>query len=194
MNHPAPTPAPFPAAQPAAGNTLQLEDIHYPAQPGFWPPAPGWWLLLFASLIILYFAQRKLRQVLRHRSELRETQRALEKLQQQLASENQQQAISDLNIFLRKMALTHFPQEDIASLTGKAWLQFLDRSGNTKAFTEGAGIILDEGPYRARLPDKIDTADLINAVQSWVNTIQKNQPEAISLYPAHHKSRSGGAS
>lgn len=194
MSLPASAPAPFPAVQPTAGNALQLEDIHYPAQPGFWPPAPGWWLVLFIALITLYFAQRKLRQVLRRRRELRETQRALEKLQQQLASENRRQAISDLNIFLRKMALTHFPHEDIASLTGKDWLQFLDRSGNTKAFTEGAGAILDEGPYRAHLPEKTDTAALIDAVRGWVNTIQKNQPEVTSLYPAHNKSFSGGSS
>ena len=36
----------------------QLKDIHLPATGGFWPPAPGWWLLalilLLAHLVMRY--------------------------------------------------------------------------------------------------------------------------------------------
>ena len=29
----------------------QLADIHVAAEPGMWPPAPGWWVLGFIALL-----------------------------------------------------------------------------------------------------------------------------------------------
>ncbi|MGB4246521.1 MAG: DUF4381 family protein, partial [Pseudohongiellaceae bacterium] len=30
----------------------QLADIHLPEPIGFWPPAPGWWVLLVLLLVV----------------------------------------------------------------------------------------------------------------------------------------------
>ncbi|HET9483332.1 MAG TPA: DUF4381 domain-containing protein, partial [Xanthomonadales bacterium] len=55
--------APVPATEP------QLRDIHLPAEPSWWPPAPGWWLLailVIAALVFLVrFAWRKRRELRR---------------------------------------------------------------------------------------------------------------------------------
>ena len=32
---------------------LVLRDVHVPAAPSMWPPAPGWWLLAAAALTVI---------------------------------------------------------------------------------------------------------------------------------------------
>ena len=38
-----------------------LRDIHLPADPAWWPPAPGWWLLLGPALLAIAAAAILLR-------------------------------------------------------------------------------------------------------------------------------------
>ena len=45
----------------------QLRDIHLPDTGGFWPPAPGWWLLALLSLTALALAVLWWRRHLRRR-------------------------------------------------------------------------------------------------------------------------------
>ena len=39
-------------------NTLQLHDIHLPDPAGWWPPAPGWWILALLLLALLIWFSR----------------------------------------------------------------------------------------------------------------------------------------
>ena len=44
-----------------------------------------------------------------------------------------------ISTVLKRTALAAWPREQVAALTGAAWLAFLDRTGRTTAFTDGAG-------------------------------------------------------
>lgn len=173
----------------AVQQTLQLEDIHLPPAPGFWPPAPGWWLLAALLLAGAWgIAKTTLRFVHQHRR-VRDTKRRLQHLKQLLDSGETKQAITEINILLRHIALTHFPDDDVASLTGDDWLAFLDRSGGTDAFSAGPGKVLAEGPYLPEAPQDIDRDGLYRAVEAWVENAQKQRREPSPLYRAQRKQR-----
>lgn len=118
---------------------LVLRDVHVPGAPSLWPPAPGWWLLALALLLlfaVLWWTRwRRLRR-------LRAWQRMFDSACSNVAPAAQIAAVSEL---LRRAARRVDPRAD--KLQGDDWLRFLD-GGRHKEFTEGAGRILLEGGYR----------------------------------------------
>lgn len=119
--------------------TLVLRDVHVPATPSLWPPAPGWWLLAGAVLLVIVAcaAWRW-----RRRRRVRAWRRWFDAVQAEPGSARQVAAMSDL---LRRAARRVEPHAD--RLQGEAWLAFLDGSQGT-AFTQGPGRLLLEGGYR----------------------------------------------
>lgn len=156
-----------------AAQTLQLEDIHFPASPSFWPPAPGWWIAFALLLALIVFIGRRTVRYRRIRRQRQYILNALQVLQQDLAQQPDPEAIANINQLLRRLALMRYPREQVASLTGDEWLKFLDRSGDTDAFSQGAGQLLSDSPYRKRLPDSVDIDGFSQAIEHWVNHITR---------------------
>lgn len=123
---------------------LNLRDIHLPDPPSFWPPAPGWWLLAGVLILVLVVAVMRLRALWRRRQRRREILQLLE----QLPAEGCNSAwIAELSALMKRVALSQFPREEVAPLTGEAWLVFLDRTGGGGRFAEGPGRVLSAGLY-----------------------------------------------
>ncbi|GAB6041658.1 DUF4381 domain-containing protein [Endothiovibrio diazotrophicus] len=154
--------APLPATPALPPQALEgLRDIHLPPPVSWWPPAPGWWLLVgltFALLLALGWWWRATRL---RRAALRE----LKRLRARYADEPSRFA-AELSILLRRCALARFPREAAAGCVGEAWLQFLDRSGGGDAFTRGAGRSLVTAPYRPQ--ELVEVAALAAVAERWV--------------------------
>ncbi len=103
-----------------------LRDIVVPPAVSFWPPAPGWWAVSAACLVAAGFA---IAAVVRHRQRNAYRREAL----RELASADPR----DISAILKRAALAAFPREQVASLSGPAWLAFLDRTGGTRFVTTG---------------------------------------------------------
>jgi hypothetical protein len=149
---------------------LQLRDIHLPGNPGWWPPAPGWWLVAVIGLALLAWltivALRRYRVHRRRRRILSE----LAGLERELASEPTPDALARMAVLLRRLALTRFPRERVAGLSGSAWLGFLDETGGSGRFAAGPGRVLGAGPYQRSLPSDLDAPRLVALVREWVAT------------------------
>lgn len=117
----------------------QLKDIHEPLQPQWWPPAPGWWIAFFLVLILLFFLIRFLWKQTQHFLWQSRITRQIKFIVKQEKLIDQ---ITTLSMLLRRVALHRYPAEEVASLYGEAWLDFLDNTGgngNFKAYGQLLG-------------------------------------------------------
>lgn len=156
---------------------IPIKDIHLPAAPPWWPPAPGWWLL--AALVLLALLQAwRIYQRSRHspRRQRERMLRAIRSSWEQLKRTHLQPAhgltergVSELSEFLRRVALALHGREQVAGLSGEAWLQFLDENIDGSEFRQGAGRLLIDAPYRraATIPAPQQQA-LIELCDRWV--------------------------
>lgn len=139
----------------------QLADIHLPDAVTLWPPAPGWWVLAALVLVALAFlCRQQLRRLLvrrRMNNALGELEQAYHtwRLRAEQGDDTNQAGLDLLygfNAVLKRVALAYCPQSgsqaEVPRLTGEAWLQFLDRTGETTDFTAGAGQALGHGTYQ----------------------------------------------
>jgi hypothetical protein len=78
----------------------------------------------------------------------------------------------ELSELLRRTMLAYAPRNEVASLTGQRWLQWLDQGLDDQPFSQGSGKNLESLPYRnrARIDDDVDVDGLINAVQRRLRT------------------------
>lgn len=145
---------------------LDLRDIHLPDPPAFWPPAPGWWLLALLLLLLLVFVFKGFLAYRQRRQQRREILQMLEQLPSEGCTNDWLTALSTL---LKRVALSRFPPEEVAPLSGEAWLDFLDRTGGGGRFAEGPGRLLSEGLYapESARPD-CDAAALRRLARDWL--------------------------
>ena len=149
----------------------ELADIHLPDAVGFWPPAPGWWVLAalaILALVLLYrrqlarvFLRRRLGSALR---ELDAAYRAFEGSADRNAAGLQ--LLQSFNAILKRVALVHFSEPELPRLSGRAWLRFLDAKSGGDAFTAGAGQALGDGIYRPTFD--ADAAALHALCRRWI--------------------------
>ncbi len=116
---------------------LELRDIHLPVEPGFWPLAPGWWLLIIVAVLMCYLMVRVF-------LKLRKTRQLNELMQNELniintAYENHQnkhQLASDISQLLKRFVMYVLKDNDAAALTGEKWITYLNEQVGGDYFDE----------------------------------------------------------
>lgn len=145
----------------------QLHDIHLPDSILWWPPALGWWLLLSLLLVSMaagyWFYRRHQRQRWR-----REALAELQRLQQQPLSAKE--LIIELSMLLRRVAISRFPRDEVASLTGEKWLAFLDRQMKAPGFQQ-QGRLLITAPYNNSAV--ADAHELCAMCERWIKGVAR---------------------
>lgn len=144
----------------------QLADIHAAAQPGWWPPAAGWWLLALLGLVALALALRAAARRIGIARRRRAWLRALDALAREHDPGREPQAyLAALNRLFRAVALRAFPGTPCARLEGEAWVEFI--AGRLPAEVDLAPLAaLARGPYELR--PRYDAAALNALAAAWV--------------------------
>lgn len=148
---------------------VNLKDIHLPPPVSFWPPAPGWWILavlLISSLFIggvLFYRQHKKR---KPKTKALRILKDLQILYQN--SKDEVVSLRNLSNLLRRTALTFYDNDEVASLQGSSWLEFLDKTGKTKEFSQGAGKVLGNEVFQQKVNPDMNA--LFPLVKKWISS------------------------
>ncbi len=143
----------------------RLHDIVTPHPAPWWPAAPGWYvalgvgglLLLWAGIKVVFAWQRN-----------RYRRAALAELEA-IRADHGADDLARLSELLKRAALATYPREEVAELSGEAWLEFLDRNGGTIAFASGPGRPIADGPYARPTPlDDSASEALFAACRFWL--------------------------
>jgi hypothetical protein len=140
-----------------------LRDLAIPEPIPWWPPAPGWYFVIaFLVAVLLVIATRLL--IRYRRNAYRRA--ALSELRRLGPRE-----AAVLPALLKRTALAAYPRRDIASLNGRSWLEFLDRTAGTTAFTRTHGAALLDLAYRPGTAlDAKQFRELSVATRHWIRS------------------------
>jgi len=158
----------------------QLADIHLPEPIGFWPPAPGWWVVGLIVLGLMIWAAIKvfsrLRQERRYRFARRELDACLRQYRQRSAdasmnaeSQARQDYINDVNSVLRRVALKHFNRGDVAGLSDRRWVDFIEHHGDASLMDDSLREALAQGRFAPKCD--IDPLRLHEMARRWIKSL-----------------------
>ena len=157
---------------------LDLRDIHLPDPISWWPIAPGWWLVI-VSLFLIIAVIFILRKIYLGKQLKRDIISELENIKQQFhQTQNKSQLAKSLSILLRRASITHYPENNIAGLTGNNWLNYLDitnsNASSGRVFQSDTGEALLSAPYLPdNSPQDYDAQALIQLCESWLRSSHK---------------------
>lgn len=151
-----------------------LNPLRDPALIGWWPLAPGWWVLiaLFITAIAVlgYIAHKRYKRNVYRRLALQQ----LKEINTELEADDSDSAhihtaITATNALLKAVALRVFPRHDIAALSGTAWLDFLTSTAGNKTGTATFPAEFANAAYQ-RQNLNLDMQQISAAAEHWIKT------------------------
>ena len=160
----------------------RLHDIIVPAPAPWWPPAPGWYWVLGLMVVMLLAALITGLIRWQHNRYRREALAALARQEMALkTAEWRNPALLGLAEILKRTAVTAFPREHVATLTGPKWFEFLDHTASGSRFRDALGPMLENAVYDLRTACALDPQKLYSLVEAIRHWIQHHDPELEPL-------------
>ena len=145
----------------------KLHDIHLPAPIGWWPLAPGWYILSGAILLITGIIITVVYRHYMHGLAKRQACKMLAEYEHEYDSEgNTAVTCAKISELLRRVALVYFPRQDVASLQGDDWISFLNTTSKGINFKAVRHCLL-ELPYQNQV-QSTNLKPLFTRVHAWI--------------------------
>ncbi len=147
----------------------QLRDIHQPTAVSWWPPAPGWWLLM-GMLVGLstwaYLRWKTFRRQAFRREALAQLEQAINAWRQ---SQDDRALVGACARLCRRLALHNKPRGEVSALTGAEWLDLLAQLSPHPLQSATLDALLKE-QYRAQ--PQIDAEALYQDLRSYMQQVE----------------------
>ena len=150
----------------------RLHDIIMPAPAPWWPLAPGWYWVL--GLLVVMLLAALITGLIRWQHNRYRREALAELARQEVALQNadlRSPALLSLAELLKRTAVTAFPREDVATLTGPKWFEFLDHTASGSHFRDAHGAMLENAIYDPRTAGVLDLwklHSLVEVIRYWI--------------------------
>jgi len=142
-----------------------LHPLREPAFIGWWPLAPGWWLLLalvlFCLAALAYVLLRRYRATAYRRRALAQLQQLQQAYQ---ADDDLSHYIGQTSALLKSVALISYPRREVAACNGEEWLAFLNSSIKGSERFQSAFVT---AVYQKTCPE-MDLAQVHRLARTWI--------------------------
>lgn len=140
----------------------QLRDVHLPADPSWWPPALGWWLMAIATIVLIYLGIRTALSWWRKGAPLRYAKKLHAANMTAFAAGDitATQFTQRSNELLKRLLAVAYQRQELTSLSGDAWLNALDEIAQAPVFSTGSGRSLGDERFK---PEPAINADELGA-------------------------------
>jgi hypothetical protein len=151
-----------------------LADVVTPHPVSWFPHTWGWWALAGVLLAgALALTVHRVRRYLANRYR-REALAACAALDASLDREGgRAAALAELAVLLKRTALSAWPRDEVASLYGRAWIEFLTRHAGRARVDEGITRLLDAAEYRPGTLASVSSQEAhacARAVRDWIES------------------------
>lgn len=147
-----------------------LNKILEPAPVSFWPPQPGWYVVLAIVILIIGYGIYKFVQ---HKKKNAYRSLAVKALDNITNIQPLSSRINATNNILKACALNAFKRETIAKLYGKEWVDFLNSTSSAATFKANQEQLLQsviyENPSNSELTED-ETNEFLNLCKQWIKT------------------------
>jgi len=119
----------------------QLRDLHLPADPAWWPPAPGWWLLGLLAIGGVVLLIRGWLGAYRRRLPFREARRLYARLHDDYRAGRIDETgyLHGSNELLKRLVIFGVGARAARRANDQTWLALLDELSGSSEFTTGPG-------------------------------------------------------
>ncbi|MFI4962318.1 MAG: DUF4381 domain-containing protein [Legionellales bacterium] len=143
-----------------------LKDIHLPQSIHWWPLAPGWYVIVFGTALLVLGLGYSLYKRSLNAQPKKQALRLLDTYSQYYEKINNSQLTSArISELLRRVALVYFPREQVAGLYGQDWVEFLNQTSKGIDFKSVQNMLLDS-PFKT--PEEINLKPLITRARLWI--------------------------
>ena len=145
-----------------------LHPLRDPTAIGWWPLAPGWWVLIAVLILLLLALAVFYYRRYRANAYRRQAAQQLEALHSHwLGCQDSTSYLRGINALLKSVALRAFPRGDVASKSGEDWIAFLNQTNSSKNakgnFTEDFA----SAAYRPQ-SQEVDCEALMLSARLWI--------------------------
>lgn len=146
----------------------KVEGVIPPDPVSFWPPQPGWYVVIAILLVLIFWFSYKLVKKYKYSAYRRS---AIDQLKQYALLNPAEPEFINLNRLLKAVAIKTYGRSEVASLSGEHWSEFLNKKVKGDLFTDEQLNFLTYSSFNPKSFEPMEQqfwTSLLSNCQKWV--------------------------